>query len=109
METKTIYIVGNATFESFLEAKNYEKYLKEKEFNELLENTILNCKIDLDNFNDYQLEEIKLGLKQNLDVSIYASPKFSAVQMSIIRESLEKGLDIKQYINSKLLKDLNQD
>ena len=52
METKTIYIVGNATFESFLEAKNYEKYLKEKEFNELLENTILNCKIDLDNFNE---------------------------------------------------------
>lgn len=99
METKTIYIVGNATFESFIEAKNYEKYLKEKEFNELLEN--LNCKIDLDKFNDYQLEEIKLGLKQNLDVSIYASPNFSAVQMSIIRESLEKGLDLKQYINYK--------
>ena len=101
METKTIYIVGNATFETFTEAKDYENYLMEKEFNELFKNNPFNYEISLDKFNKYQLEEIKLGLKDNLDVNLYANPRFSAGQMELIRQGIKKGLDIKHYANPK--------
>lgn len=72
METKTIYIVGNATFESFIEAKNYEKYLKE--------------------YDSSQMREIRLGLLHNIDVESYLNPKFSDNKMKQIRLDLEKSL-----------------
>ena len=37
------------------------------------------------NFNRQQKEEIELGLKRSVDVSIYANPKFNWRQMREIR------------------------
>ena len=57
---------------------------------------ILNSK-----FNDLQLEQIRLGLEKDLDISHYADPKFDWEQMWEIRQGLEKGLDISQYADPK--------
>ena len=44
-------------------------------------------------FTNRQKEEIKLGLEQNLDVSLYSNPEFTHDQMEEIRLGLEKGLN----------------
>ena len=40
-------------------------------------------------FNEKQQEEIKLGLQKNVDVSVYAKPELSYLQMKKIRKKLE--------------------
>ena len=42
------------------------------------------------------------GLNSNLDVSHYANPIYSYKQMSIIREALEKKLNVEVLKNPKL-------
>ena len=42
-----------------------------------------------EDFNWLQMEEIRLGLEENLDVSIYAKKEFVWFQMKEIREKLE--------------------
>ena len=39
-------------------------------------------------FTKYQKEQIKAGLKENIDVSIYAKPEFNEYQMFEIRVGL---------------------
>ena len=39
-------------------------------------------------FNEYQMEEIRRGLEDDLDVSLYAKPEFSDWKMKEIREKL---------------------
>ena len=39
-------------------------------------------------FNEYQMEEIRRGLEDDLDVSLYAKPEFSEWKMKEIREKL---------------------
>ena len=41
-------------------------------------------------FNEYQMEEIRRGLEDDLDVSLYAKPDFSDWKMKEIREKLFK-------------------
>ena len=41
-------------------------------------------------FNENQMEEIRLGLEDNLDVSLYATSDFNWKQMRQIREELLK-------------------
>lgn len=54
--------------------------------------------INKDNlFRANQMEEIRRGLQENLDVSIYAKPEFNFVQMQEIRFGLEDNLDISIY------------
>ena len=48
-------------------------------------------------FNEDQKTEIIKGLENNLDVSIYANPRFSSFQMHIIRTGLEGNLDVSIY------------
>ena len=48
-------------------------------------------------FNNYQMEQIRLGLKSKLDISIYAKPEFNSGQMKQIRYGLEQGLDVSKY------------
>ena len=40
------------------------------------------------------MKQIKKGLKQGLDVSIYAKPEYNSSQMSEIRENLENKLNV---------------
>ena len=55
-------------------------------------------------FDEYQKQEIKKGLKANLDVSFYAKKEFDWEQMEQIVKGLEEGLDVSQYANSKFSK-----
>ena len=48
-------------------------------------------------FNEYQMREIRLGLEKNLDVSVYAKSEFDYLQMDQIRFCLEKGLNVSIY------------
>ena len=46
-------------------------------------------------FDEYQMAEIRIGLEENLDVSIYAKKEFNWQQMVEIREGLEKESTLK--------------
>ena len=50
-------------------------------------------------FDKYQQEEIKLGLEDNLNVSLYAKPEYSTEQMKEIRLGLKDNLDVSIYAN----------
>ena len=48
------------------------------------------------------MSEIRRGLKDNLDVSIYVKPEFNWKQMSQIRLGLKNNLDVSIYANPEL-------
>ena len=52
-------------------------------------------------FDIYQKEEILKGLKNNLDVSIYAKPEFGWSQMYQIRLGLRNELDVSKYAKTE--------
>lgn len=43
------------------------------------------------------MHEIRYGLTEGIDVSIYASPEFNAKQMQQIRYGLETRIDVSIY------------
>ena len=61
------------------------------------QNRIYNELISKYNFDEEQIEQIKLGLRNNLNVNIYANPKFSSEQMREIRQGLNYELDVSIY------------
>lgn len=48
-------------------------------------------------YDEYQLDELRDGYDNGLDISIYANPSFDRVQMRQIRIGLENGVDVYQY------------
>ena len=48
------------------------------------------------------MQEIRLGLQDNLDVSLYATIDFNIPQMEQIRKGLEDNLDISKYANPEI-------
>lgn len=53
--------------------------------------------INMNVFDYFQKEEIRKGLKENLDVNIYAKPEIPYNIMHQLRKGLEKGFDLSQY------------
>jgi len=53
-------------------------------------------------FNKDQLYEIRYGLLQCLDVSIYSNPKYNDEQMYEIRKGLEQSLDVSSYLDPNI-------
>ena len=52
-------------------------------------------------FNYEQLLEIHEGLKNDVDVRLYANPKYHWSRMAIIREALENyGIDVSKYVEA---------
>ena len=45
---------------------------------------------------------IKQGLENKLDVSLYAKPEFKDSQMKEIRLGLKQGINIESYLNSNI-------
>lgn len=56
-----------------------------------------NLNIDLSEFTADQIEEIKQGLKEGLDVSVYAKKEFLAAQMMQLRLGLENNISVLPY------------
>ena len=46
-----------------------------------------------------QMAEIRRGLENKVDVSVYANHEFDPWQMFQIREGLKKGLNVESYLN----------
>ena len=53
-------------------------------------------------FLEDEQDEILLGLKANLDVSVYATTEFTVGQMEEIRLGLEDNLDVFLYAKKEL-------
>jgi len=53
-------------------------------------------------FYSAQIDEIKTGLENGVDVTIYAKPGYDALQMKEIRLGLEDGIDVSYYTNPVL-------
>ena len=51
--------------------------------------------------NCWQLEEIRLGLEENLDVKVYAKPVYTWAQMHEIRLGLISGIDVSWYLDKR--------
>ena len=72
--------------------------------NKIYNNLNINNLIKTDWFNQFnflQKKEIKQGLRDNLNVSIYAKTEYKWEQMSQIRLGLKDNLDVSFYANSK--------
>lgn len=54
-------------------------------------------RLENEQFDSDQWEEINLGREAGIDVSCYARKEFMAIQMHQIRLGLEKGLDVRKY------------
>lgn len=48
-------------------------------------------------FNDCKMEQIKNGLKEDLDVSIYAKPEIGFLTMIDIRRDMRLGIQSRFY------------
>lgn len=59
-----------------------------------------------DIFNEKQVEQLKLGKKNGVDIKIYGNPKFSAKQMEILRLTLENGDNASLFADPAYRKDL---
>ena len=66
---------------------NIENLMKTKWFNQ---------------FEESQQEVIRIGLKENVDVSIYAKKEYNWLQMEQIRKGLEDNLDVSVYAKPEI-------
>ena len=56
----------------------------------------------INQFDEDQQVQIRIGIKSNLDVSIYANPEYSWRQMEEIRKGLKQSLDISWNANPSI-------
>lgn len=60
-----------------------------------------NWEENLDKFNCEQLEQIKKGLDEKVDVWVFARLEYDANQMMVLRMGLKEGLDVSIFANPK--------
>ena len=53
-------------------------------------------------FSAYQLNEIRVGLRRGVNVSIYADRVYHWGQMQMIRNGLERNLDVSKYADPRV-------
>ena len=56
----------------------------------------------INQFDEYQQQEILRGLKEDVDVSIYATTEFDWFQMRQIRIGLERKLNVSLYAKPEI-------
>lgn len=49
----------------------------------------------------WQMVQIRMGLQSGVDVSIYAKPDYSSLSMYVLRRSIETGIDISSFDGTK--------
>ena len=59
---------------------------------------MINERINLEEYDYFQQEEIRKGLEKNMDVSVYAKPELPYNIMHQLRKALEDGNDLTSYI-----------
>jgi hypothetical protein len=53
-------------------------------------------------FDDFQLNEIRVGLDRGVNVSLYADRVYHWGQMQMIRNGLERNLDVSKYADPRV-------
>lgn len=108
-EEKTLrYIYDNSLFDELNEVivqattpyKYKEAYKNTSSTENVLDNLFKTVGIN-SAFNNKQIEQIYLGLKQEVDINKYADPKYNWEQMEQIRFGLMSSIDIEAYVNPK--------
>lgn len=56
-------------------------------------------------YSDLQMNEIRMGLESKVDVRYYANKAFNPIQMGVIRKGLQAGLDVKFYAKPQFTPD----
>ena len=89
-------IYNNLTIENLIKTEWFNQFLEEEQ-----EEILLGLKANLDvsvyaitDFYASQMEQIRLGLLDNLDASVYAKSEFDWKQMREIRTTLKNGSDV---------------
>ena len=83
---------------------NVENLIKTSAFNQLTVNekeSLLQNSQWFNQFNEFQQDEILRGIKNNLNISIYAKKEFNAAQMREITEGLERNLNVSIYAKTE--------
>ena len=53
-------------------------------------------------YKEWQLDELLLGIKHNIDFHRYADQSYNNLQMREIRLGLEEGIDVSAYANPNI-------
>ena len=86
-------IYNNLNIENLIKTEWFEQFNKGQQYN-ILEGLKNNLDVSIyakSDFDFSQMKEIRLGLEDNLDVSIYAKKDLPNKKMEEIREELLKG------------------
>lgn len=101
MKDETVKNLDHDTVDRLLK-KYIEKDFQENEIEEIrlgIEENI-DYQIYADKkYNSIQMRQIRLGLKDHLNVNLYADPDYDYLQMEEIRLGLEDQLDVDVYLN----------
>lgn len=62
----------------------------------------LMCMYGQQDFDEMQLNEIRVGLEQGVNVSGYVNHQYHWGQMQMIRKGLERNLDISKYADPRV-------
>ena len=88
--------------ENELQLEIPEEWKKKIPIGKLWEEKGYTSKLNIGDYDFYQIKQIEIGLEKDLDVSLYTNPKFSSEQMEMIRIGLEDGVDASKYANPEL-------
>ena len=97
-------IYNNLTYRNLIKTDWIEQFdeAQQREIKSGIEN-----KVDLSvyaktEYDSFQMFEIRIGLQGNLDVSYYTNPDFGPTEMNLIRTGLRKGLNVSEYAKQEL-------
>ena len=107
VEIEKVYRVDGFIFENIENAEKFKFFIEKYNYNKMQKDIIysgLKNKLNVSlyakhNFTSEQMYQIREGLEKGLDVSIYAKPEYPTEQMSLIREALEKGEDVTDLLD----------
>ena len=97
-------IYNNLSIENLIKTEWFNQFNKNQQ-KEILQGLKENIDISIyakQEFDWEQMQEIRKGLKDNLDVSIYAKNDFNNCQMEQIRLGLEENIDVSIYANPNI-------
>ena len=92
-------IYNNLTYKNLIKTDWIEQFdeAQQIEIRKGIENQVdlsVYAKTDYDSF---QMFEIRIGLQEGIDVNYYNNPDFGSLEMNRIRTGLRKGLDVSEY------------
>ena len=88
-------IYNNLSIDNLMKTENFNQFdeFQQEQIAEGIKNNVDILIYAKPEFSSNQMEQLRLGLKDNLDVSVYAKPEYSWFKMETIREGLKANLE----------------